>query len=142
MAKTEVVVRAGIPGMQADPEGNGEHRYPADVSDFVKLLRERGCIVSYEHEKPERTLVEFKAFEIWMPILDFTANVAANVPANIVSTLILDYLQIMKREPKDTTLHLKYLRRDTKGNVVEFEADGRGPDVLKAIEELGLNDGE
>lgn len=132
------MVRAGIPGMQ-DPEDNGEHRYPAGMSDFVKLLREQEFAVSYEHDKSERTLVGFKAFEVWLPILDFTASVVTNIPANIVATLILNYFQNMKESPEDSMLHVKYSMRNKKGKVVEFEANGRGADVLKAIEKFDSN---
>ncbi len=129
------MVRAGIPGMQ-DPEDNGEHRYLGGTSDFVKLLREQGFTVSYEHDKTERTLVSYKSFDVWMPILDFTASVATNIPANIVATLILNYFQNMKESPEDSTLHVKYSMRNKKGKIVEFEANGRGADVLKAIEKF------
>ena len=138
MTESKVVIRAGIPGMQ-DPEDQNEHHYPAGTSDFVKLLREQDFTVLYEHDKSERTLVSHKAFDVWLPILDFTANVVANVPANIVSTLILNYFRAMKQRPEDSTLHVKYLMRDKKGTVVEFEANGPGADVLQAIERFDSN---
>lgn len=138
MTGNEVMIRAGIPGMQ-DPEDDGEHRYPGGTSDFVKLLREQGFTVSYEHDKSERTLVGYKAFEVWLPILDFTANIAANIPANIVATLILNYFQNLRESPDDSILHVKYSMRDKKGKAVEFEANGRGADVLKAIEKFDRN---
>jgi hypothetical protein len=59
----EVVIRAGIPGMQV-LEDTGEHVYPADTSDFVKLLREQGFNVLFEHEKSRRTLVGHKSYEV------------------------------------------------------------------------------
>jgi len=133
--ENKVVIRAGIPGME-DGSAEGEHRYPTNTSDFVKLLREEGFNVDYEHEKLERTLVGYKAFDVWVPVLDFSLNVLANIPANIVATTIMNYFRATKRDLKDATLHVEYSVRKKNGDVIKFRADGASSDVLKAIEQF------
>ncbi|MEC3980418.1 hypothetical protein [Amycolatopsis sp. H20-H5] len=138
MSETKVVIRAGVPGMDSE-RANGEHRYPASASDFMKLLREQGFSVEYEHERAERTLVEFKAFDVWVPVLDFTLNVLANIPANIVATAIMNYFHAMRRDVKDSILHVEYSMRKENGDVVKFKADGAGSDVVEAIKAFDLD---
>lgn len=135
MSENKIVVRAGVPGMD-DGSAEGEHRYPTSTSDFVKLFREQGFSVDYEHEKSDRTLVGYKAFDVWIPILDFSLNVLVNIPANIVATIIMNYFHATRRDVKDSTLHVEYSVRRKNGEVVKIKADGAGPDVLKAIEKF------
>lgn len=133
-----VLVRSGVPGMDGD-DADGEHLYPSATSDFVKLLQERGFTVEYEHERSDRTPVSYKAAELWLPILDFTMNVAANIPANIVATLIMDFFQGSRRKLGKSILHVKYTMRDKDGEIVEFEANGEGSYVLDAMKEFDEN---
>ncbi|MEV7046624.1 hypothetical protein [Amycolatopsis sp. NPDC051061] len=138
MSENKVVVRAGVPGKD-DGSAEGEHHYPTSTSDFVKLLRELGFSVDYEHEKSQRALVGYKAFDVWVPVLDFGLNVLANIPANIVATTIMNYFHATKRNVQDSVLHVEYSVHKKNGDVVKFKADGAGPDVLKAIEQFDRN---
>ncbi|MEU0536171.1 hypothetical protein [Amycolatopsis tolypomycina] len=118
----------------SDDRASGEHRYPASTSDFVKLLREDGIQVEYEHEKSQWTLVEYKSFDVWVPILDLSLNVAANIPANIIATMIMNYVKkVLRRDVKNANLHVNVSIRKKNGTVAKFEASGPGPEVLEAL---------
>jgi hypothetical protein len=133
LTEVTVVVRAGLPG--DDPkEPSDEKRYLSGTSDFVKLLRERGYSVSYEHDKADRELVMYQSADLWLPVFDFTMNVAANIPASIIATMIMDYFGGVQSRVTAAKLKVKYYTRDSTGAVRKFKASGSGDHVIRVME--------
>lgn len=138
MDKVEILVRAGIPGAEEDSSSE-KPQYPISTVDFTKIARSHGLEVKYEHEGSERSFISLKSFDVWLPILDFTANVGANIPANIVATLIMDFFRARGQKAEDAVLHVKYLTKDKNGTERKFEGSGPGEQVLASIREFEKN---
>jgi predicted transcriptional regulator len=134
LSEVKVLIRASA----RDQGETGELAlYPVSTSDVVKLLRQEGAIVEYEHEKGQRALLERRSVEIWLPILDFSMNVLANIPANIAATVIMNYVKKVRgRDLKDTLLHVEIIVRDKEGNEKQVRLDGAGHDVVAALEKV------
>lgn len=135
MNDLQIIVESGFPGKPnySTPDG---HPYPSSASNVVKLLRQEGMQVEYAHEKSERRVVSLNALEVWLPILSFVGDVGANIPANIVATMIMNYFKGMKNGTSDTLLHLEYEFQDSKGNKAKFSASGSPEHVISALKEV------
>jgi hypothetical protein len=133
MDSCRVIIMAGLPDRPDYSVPNG-HPYPLLTSDIVKLLRQQGLEVDYEHQPADRIAVSLNALELWLPILNFVGDVGANVPANIVANLITSYFRGSRLKQDNTVLHLE-IRISSKKK--ELKASGRPEDVLAAVERFG-----
>ncbi len=127
-----VEVRSGIPNVGTEKLDDGTFAYPRGTSDIVKILRERGFQVEYDRPKSERVVVSHNAAEVWLPILAFASNVLANIPANIISSVIMDYLAPLGLDR--SKLHVEFKVKNADGSEATFKADGSGPDVVRSID--------
>ncbi|SCG34177.1 hypothetical protein GA0070613_6479 [Micromonospora inositola] len=110
---------------------NGRYAYPATTSDIAKLLRLNGFAVTYDHERGERIQVSHNAADAWLPVLAFAQSVLANIPANIISTIIMQYFGEVGHKEKN--LHVKFVVTSSDGSEHNFEAHGPGQEVVEAI---------
>ncbi|WP_431896331.1 hypothetical protein [Micromonospora haikouensis] len=131
MTPLEVQVRAGVPGTGVYQLEDGRYAYPTMTTDVVKLLKSHGFTVTYDHERQERVLVSHNAADAWLPVLVFAQSVLANIPANIISTIIMQYFGEMAF--KKTNLHVKFAVTAPDGSEKNFEAHGPGQEVVEAI---------
>ena len=127
-----VEVRAGIPGIGLEQLEDGRYSYPSLTSNFVKLFRNNGFTVTFDHERAQRVEVSHNAADAWLPVLAFSQAVLANIPANIISSIIMNFFGAAGI--KRTTLHVKFVVVSSDGSVEKFEAHGPGDDVVEAID--------
>lgn len=66
--------------------------FPDSTSDFVKLVLERGISVNYSVPRDQRIYVGHKAFELWLPILEFTRDLLIGIEGGLLVELLKSYL--------------------------------------------------
>lgn len=124
----DVRVLPGIPNQQL-PQGV-DVAYPGDAFDIVKILEEGGLQVEWSHAVEERTTLEHKAADVWIPILAFVSAVGAQTCGALLASAIEDYLG--KRRAAKSTLHIEF-ERHRDGNIETFKSTGPGGEVLEAM---------
>ncbi len=87
-----VTVLPGVPNMARLTVDDGVVPFPDTTVDFVKILRERGIVVEYAVPREDRRYVGHKAYELWLPILEFSMDVLAGLEAGILVELVKTYL--------------------------------------------------
>ncbi|MET0978139.1 MAG: hypothetical protein ABWX63_04920 [Paeniglutamicibacter terrestris] len=124
-----------LPNSVATPTPGKKGVYPPCASDFYKLLRERDVDVRFEHEKQDREYLSLHSAELWLPVLEIGGNILLAFGGSLFSDLVKDWLMLKKQPAEETTLHVEFsVAKD--GSVHEFKADGKGVDVLRAMEEF------
>ena len=146
----DVAVLPGVPSMDQIVVDDGRVPYPDTTPDFVKILRIRGLSATFSDARQDRRYVTHKAFEVWLPILQFGLEVVLALDAGILADLLKDYLHGVPEE-SDTearvneprVLHVDWRVSRSDGSTEEFKADGSPDAVLKAIDdfEKHLRDG-
>jgi hypothetical protein len=131
MTSAEVQIRAGVPGTGMYRLDSGRYTYPATTSDIAKLLKLNGFAVTYDHERDERIQVSHNAADAWLPVLAFAQSVLANIPANILATIIMQYFGEIGHKEKN--LHVKFVVTLPDGSERNFEAHGPAQEVVEAI---------
>jgi hypothetical protein len=120
-----------LPGVPDQPLPPGvEVAYPGDSFDIVKILEERGLSVEWAHPVEERTTLEHKAADVWIPVLAFVSAVGAQTCGSLLASVIEDYLG--ERQAKSSRLHVEF-ERHLGRKVDRFKATGRGEEVLEAM---------
>ncbi len=117
--------------MSVERLNNGQYAYPSTTTDIVKLLKANGFEISYDHDRHDRVEVSYNAADAWLPVLAFTQSVLANIPANILSTIIMQYFGAGRQTQKN--LHVKFIVTTPDGGEKNFEAHGPGQEVVEAI---------
>lgn len=129
----DVLIIAGIPDMKMTSLDDGRPVYPGTATDTAKILREIGLRVGWQHEKPDRAIVEHKAADHWLPILVFAQEAVANGAGTLFAQAIITLLG--KATAERSTLHVEFQRK--RGNKTEtFKASGPGKGVLEAMREF------
>lgn len=139
MGLHEVQIRAGVPGTGLERLEDGRYAYPSTTSDFSKLLSSHGFIVSYDQDRVDRVEVSHNAADSWLPVLAFTQAVLATIPANIISTIIMQYFGSLGY--RDKNLHVKFIVTAPDGSEENFEAHGPGTKVVEAIDAFQRRNG-
>jgi hypothetical protein len=88
----QVTVMPGVPNMPGLTLDGGVVPFPDTTTDFVKVLQERGITAKFAVPRESRRYVGHKAFEVWLPILEFTRDVLIGLEAGLLVELIKTYL--------------------------------------------------
>lgn len=133
-----ILISAGIPGArkQDDPTDMGD--YPIAAQDLSKVLRERGIPVEFEHDREHRRYVSLHSAELWLPIINTTADVLIGLGGALLSDLIRDLVPKPK-DVKSTTLHVEYYIADATGQVHNLKVTGASDDVYPVIDRFEAN---
>lgn len=147
----DVTVLPGVPNMDGLTVDDGVVPFPDTTTDVVKLLRQRGISVEYSVPRDQRTYVGHKAFELWLPILEFTRDLLIGIEGGLLVELLMSYVQPAADsstpedleqsdeevgEPRDTApaiLHVEWHVAKPDGERETFVANGSMPDVLDAL---------
>lgn len=129
---SQVLVLPGVPGYAEEVDDVGA--YPSTTTDVMKVLREAGLAVEYRDPPNERKQVSLFGIDIWMPVLQFTQDALASGAGDLLASAIRGLFG--RRSVSDGTLHVRFGREDSDGNVEWFEADGPGDNVLDAAREF------
>ncbi len=82
-----------LPWVPDQPLPDGvEVAYPGDSFDIVKILEEAGLRVEWSHPVEERTTLEHKAADVWIPVLAFVSGVGAETCGSLLASAIENYL--------------------------------------------------
>lgn len=147
-----VTVLPGVPNMAGLTVDDSVVPFPDSTSDFVKLIRERGISVNYSVPRDQRIYVGHKAFELWLPILEFTRDLLIGIEGGLLVELLKSYLHPADdRLPTDITegntgdatpdpkvsapaiLHVEWHVSRPDGERQTFIADGSESSVLDAL---------
>lgn len=154
---TDVTVLPGVPNMAKLKIDSGVTPFPNTTTDFVKVLREHGISVEYSVPKDQRTYVALKAFELWLPILEFTQSMLTAVGSGILVELLKSYVHpnrssqpegmqqihqnddATSEEPTPGILHVEWHVAKPNGERQTFVANGHMPEVLESLEQFEKN---
>src|SRR5262245_59423548 len=112
-----------------DGAGDEVGIYPATSLDIVKLLRARGLIAEFEHDREHRRYSVKEAAEIWLPVIVVACSVLINVGSNLLTDLIKD---LLGAEAKNTVVHVDYHAVMPDGTDRQLRLDGKADDDLLA----------
>jgi hypothetical protein len=149
-ATEPVTVLPGVPNMAGLTVDDGAVPFPDTTTDFVKVLRHHGLEVEYAVPRERRVYVGHKAFELWLPILEFTRDLLIGIEGGLLVELLKTYLQPASPTESDehsgaedggttalpiapTILHIEWHVVDRRGSRESFVANGAAPDVLDAL---------
>ncbi|MCY0903613.1 hypothetical protein [Arthrobacter sp. H14-L1] len=132
MTDSKVLVLPGLPRNLTKPAGE-QALYPDTTIDMVKVLREYGLESEFV-DQDERTLVSHKAFDVWLPILEFTSNLATGVAGGLLANLIQSFFV-----GTDTSqvIHISWRVRHRDGTLSEFNYDGPVNGAIQSAEIFG-----
>lgn len=154
---TDVTVLPGVPNMPRLKIDSGVAPFPNTTTDFVKILREHGISVEYSVPKDQRSYVALKAFELWLPILEFTQGMLTAVGSGILVELLKSYVHpnhsahpegvhqigqnddVTSEETTPAILHVEWHVAKPEGERQTFVANGHMPEVLEALEKFEKN---
>jgi hypothetical protein len=132
MTDSKVLVLPGLPGNLTKPVGE-QAVYPDTTIDMVKVLTEYGLEPEFvDHE--ERTLVSHKALDIWLPILEFTSNLATGVAGGLLVNLIQSFF-VGADMPR--VVHISWRVQKPDGTLSEFDYDGPVDGAIRSAETFG-----
>lgn len=126
----------GIPRIGPERLDDGRWVYPDTTTDFVKLLAARGAEVEYSIPRNERVEMGHKAHEWWLPIVQVALDLDVAILGGLIANAIRDW---HRDDAQDSIFHLR-IERGKGHNREVIELDGRGTDVLKALEALDERD--
>lgn len=154
----DVTILPGVPNMTGLTVDDGVIPFPDTTADVVKLLRQRGFSVEYSVPRNQRIYVGHKAFELWLPILEFTRDLLISIEAGLLVELLKSFVQpaadpirpkVLERgteddvvDPEDSTpaiLHVEWHVAKPDGERQIFVANGSMPDVLDALARFEQN---
>ena len=136
-----VAVLPGVPGMDG-LSVDGRTPYPDSTQDFVKVLRERGLEAQFQDGRDERRYVTHKAYEAWLPVVQFGFDVLVAFQAGILADLLKDYLfggvegDGGDDRPGPAILHVDWRVTSSSGDERRIVADGDSEAVLEALEKF------
>jgi len=107
--------------------------YPTSSIDIAKLARASGLTVQFDHEADHRRYQILEAAEFWLPVLQVGAGVLIGIGTNWLSDLIKDWLG---SEAEESILHVDYRIVEADGTEKSVQLDGKGEDVLRAIDKF------
>lgn len=149
-----VTVLPGVPNMPGLKVDDGVVPFPDTTTDFVKLIRQRGIQVEYAVPKDQRVYVGHKAFELWVPILEFTQDLLMGIEGGLLVELLMSYIrpttdpsrpEDLERFDEDTErehgaapglLHVEWHVSKPDGTRETFVANGGTDDVLDALKQF------
>lgn len=114
--------------------------YPDSTQDFVKILRQRGLEAAFGDDRGDRRYVTHKAFELWLPIIEFALEVLVALEAGVLADLLKDYLFEGKAgeesdEPSGPAIvHVDWRVTSSSGDERRIVADGSAGAVLEALD--------
>jgi len=131
----DAVVVPGVPGHGAE---FGPKTYPAETSDFIKVMRECGLRVDYADRNRPRQRVAQKSIEVWLPQLLFTT--VGTGAGNLLSQAIVMFIGTNRLAKAEA--HARWGRRLMPDGTREewFEFDGPGDELIEWAKEI-LNGG-
>jgi len=142
-AQGTVVVLPGVPNMDGLVVDDGRVPYPDTTPDFVKILRRHGLTVTFSEPREDRRYVTHKAFELWLPIVNFVFDALLALEAGILAELLKDYLYGEPDDgggdaqaPEPGILHIDWRVSRSDGTAEEFKANGSPAAVLEAVGEF------
>lgn len=145
----DVLIKRGISGLPGVARQGDRGNYPYEAITVAKVLRAAGVTVEFEDAKPERDYHTHDSADIWLPVIEFAADVGKDLVVAAVTAVITRY--IVKRQdggnppaPEEVTpppviLHLEIIQE---GDRTNLRLDGPPEAVLKAIEEIGWSGGD
>lgn len=163
---SSVAVLPGVPNMRGLTVDDGIVPFPDTTVDFVKVLRARGLKVEFTVARDDRRYVGHKAFELWLPILEFSRDLFIAIGGGLLVEAIKTYLdprteqtdtpelqesegdtQPATSEPENRSfappegatpaiLHIEWHVTKPGGQRDTFVANGSAPDVFRALEEF------
>jgi hypothetical protein len=103
--ESQILICAGVPG-KPGLTVEGGRPYPDTAIDMAKAIRELGLTVSFEDDREDRKYVEYKAADVWLPILQVTVDVLTGISGGLFTMLIVNLLGLDKAE--ESILHVEY----------------------------------
>ena len=132
---SSVAVLPGVPNMGGLTVDDGIVPFPDTTVDFVKILRAHGLNVEFTVAREDRRYVGHKAFELWLPILEFSRDVFIAIGGGLLVEAIKTYLE--PRTAQTDALGLEDSAGDTPPATPEREDasyappdDGAAPAIL------------
>jgi hypothetical protein len=144
-----VTVLPGVPGMERLRVDDDRTPYPDSTQDFVKVLREHRLEATFLDDREDRRYVTHKAFELWLPILQFSIDAFLALQAGILGDLLKAYLfggsdrEGGEDASAPAILHVDWRVKSSSGDTQRIVADGSPKAVLEALDrfERGLREG-
>lgn len=136
-----VTVLPGVPDMEG-LSVDGQTPYPDSTQDFVKVLREHGLQAEFRDGRSERRYVTHKAYEAWLPIVQFGFDVLMAFQAGILADLLKDYLfggsgaDDGDERTGPAILHVDWRVTSSSGDERRIVANGRPEAVLEALDKF------
>jgi hypothetical protein len=97
-ASRYVTILPGVPGMEGLLIDDDRVPYPDSTPDVAKILKELGFEVRFTEARESRRYAGHKAFELWVPILQFTIEVLVAVEAGILLMILDEFLPGERRQ--------------------------------------------
>lgn len=102
----KIKICAGLPGLPGFSADAGKFPYPDVTTDLVKVLRERGIAISYQHGRQERQYASLNAADIWIPVIQVFYETLLALDGHLLAEAIIDALGIDRA--KKSQLHVEY----------------------------------
>ena len=141
-----VRVLAGLPRSLTTPDGV-DVVYPDTTIDMIKVMREVGLNVEFADPEAARTLVGHKAFDVWLPILEFSSTLLGGTASILLANLIQRYFDNRDAVP---VAHISWRVGMSDGSYEEFDFDGPSDLAVEAAtvfetnlrRRMGVDDGD